>query len=200
MSCLWLIIPVKPFGEGKSRLAASLTAAQRAQLSQRLLARALATAQETQRFTGRLVVSRGGAVREFAAAMGAAVLAEAGVGLNAALDQARTAAVAAGADAILVLPADLPQVTAADLHRLVDTRRGKAGVVIAPSRDGGTNALLLWPPDVLDFDFGPDSFRRHCSQAERKGLAVAVIDTPSLAFDLDRPEDMVRVAADSPES
>ena len=188
----WLIIPVKPFGKGKSRLAASLSIQQRAELSSRLLERLLRTARNTGLFGELLVISRDPAVRAVAAAAAAAVLCEAGSGLNAALSQARTAAGAAGAGAILVLPADLPQVTEADLLRLVDACRGAAGAVIAPSRDGGTNALLLWPPDALDFEFGPDSFRRHCEQAKRKGLAVYVIDSPTLAFDLDRPDDLAQ--------
>lgn len=190
MTELWLIIPVKPFGEGKSRLAASLSPAQRAALSERLLGGVLRLAHETGRFAARLVISRDPAVAAAATAAGAVALGEERSGLNAALSQARSAAVAAGAGAILVLPADLPQVTAADLQRLVDACQGEAGVVIAPSRDGGTNALLLWPPDVLDFDFGPDSFRRHCDQAGRKGLIVCVVDSPTLAFDLDRPQDL----------
>ena len=55
---LWLVTPVKPFDESKSRLAAVLSQAERAALSRSLLERTLRLAQDSGRFTGLLVVSR----------------------------------------------------------------------------------------------------------------------------------------------
>jgi 2-phospho-L-lactate guanylyltransferase len=81
-------------------------------------------------------------------------------------------------------------VTASDLHRLLATLTGSPSVVIAPSHDGGTNALLLVPPDVIDFAFGPDSFREHHRQAIQAGVSIQIIESPTLAFDIDRPGDL----------
>lgn len=187
---LWVIVPVKPFGEGKSRLDSVLDAPQRTALNRRLLRRVLDTTRESGLANHILVISRDPAVLELASATGADVMYEAGDDLNGALESARAQARAAGAGAVLILPSDLPLVTVDDLARLYALAGEGDGVVIAPSRDGGTNALLLRPPQLLDFTYGPDSFRRHCRQAQKKGYRCQTLTSPTLAFDLDWPQDL----------
>ncbi|MCX6040749.1 MAG: hypothetical protein NTV69_06415, partial [Caldilinea sp.] len=85
---LWLIVPVKPFNEGKSRLSRALQPAQRAELSARLLAQTLSTAQHSARFDQIVVVSRDPAVLAAARTAAALGLPEAGTELNPALAQA----------------------------------------------------------------------------------------------------------------
>ena len=64
-------------------------------------------------------------------------------------------------------------------------------VVIAPDRhEKGTNALLLSPANLIEYDFGGDSFRRHCERARRAGARLEVVKLPSLGLDLDLPEDL----------
>ena len=63
-------------------------------------------------------------------------------------------------------------------------------MVIAPSHDGGTNALLLHPPQTLTFAFGEQSFARHCTLAEQMRLTYHVFKSPTLSFDLDWPTDL----------
>jgi 2-phospho-L-lactate guanylyltransferase len=140
---------------------------------------------------GVAVISRDPAVRALAAAQGAQPLVERGYDLNAALEQARAAVVAAGAAAVLVLPADLPLLTAEDLAGLCAQAQLGDGVVIAPSHDGGTNALLLRPPLALPYAFGVDSFARHCALAAAAGLPCRVYRSPTLAWDVDTPEDLL---------
>lgn len=198
---LWLIVPMKTLAQSKSRLSPVLKAEERQQLSQHLLVQTLALAGEVAELAGILVISRDPGVHALALAAGAHVLQEQtayngespDVLLNRALSAARQEAVAQGADALLVLPADLPLLTTTEIHTLVE--RGKQlnrGLVIAASRDGGTNALLLRPPDVLDFAYGPASYTRHVQQAHQAGLTVDVVDSPSLALDLDTPQDLQR--------
>ncbi len=171
---LWLIVPVKPLAQSKSRLSPVLGGEERQRLSQQLLVQTLAVAGEVAELAGTLVISRDPVVHALAQAAGVQVVREgdplngenADLLLNRALTAARAEALACGADALLILPADLPLLTAADMRALA--QRGRAlgrGVVIAPSGDGGTNALLLIPPDALTFAYGPDSFARHVQQA-----------------------------------
>jgi 2-phospho-L-lactate guanylyltransferase len=69
-------------------------------------------------------------------------------------------------------------------------------VVIVPDRHGqGTNALLLTPPDVMEPAFGEGSFARHAARARAAGAAVRVADLPSLALDVDTPEDLAALLA-----
>src|SRR6266540_2185974 len=58
---------------------------------------------------------------------------------------------ARGAAATLVLHADIPLVTPGEIERMVVSRSGARGAVIAPARDSGTNALLTWPPLALPY-------------------------------------------------
>jgi 2-phospho-L-lactate guanylyltransferase len=64
-------------------------------------------------------------------------------------------------------------------------------VVIAPDRHGkGTNALLVAPASLIEYDFGGDSFERHCERARRAGARLEIVNLPSLGLDLDVPEDL----------
>ena len=66
-------------------------------------------------------------------------------------------------------------------------------VRIAPDEAGaGTNALYVRPPDLLSFDYGGASCRRHLAQARARGARVDRIDRPGLRFDLDTPDDLER--------
>jgi 2-phospho-L-lactate/phosphoenolpyruvate guanylyltransferase len=96
---------------------------------------------------------------------------------------------ARGAERVLLVPGDCPLLDPAELERLL----GEAGpgVTIVPDRHGtGTNALVLDPPDVMAPSFGPGSCARHAALAAGAGARVRIVDVPSLAFDVDTPEDL----------
>lgn len=196
---LWLVVPVKPFGEGKSRLAQTIDRAQRDALSRRWLTTVLTTAKAWGGFKGMVVISHDPAVWALAEALGARPVKETGEGLNPALEQARVVALDAGAEAILVLPSDLPLLTVSDLVELGDLALEGRGVVIAPSHDGGTNALLLRPPDAIPYGFGAASFARHLAFTQAAGLPYRVYHSHTLALDVDHPEDLAAVSAETPQ-
>jgi len=187
---LWLLIPVKSFAESKSRLSPILPDAQRVNLSRRMLERLLETVRTVEAISRIVVVSRDPDVLALAAAGKAETVQERGYDLNGALDQARSRAVEEGAEAVMVLPIDLPLLTAKDIVQLCTLGRRQRTVVIAPSRDGGTNALLLRPPHTIDFAFGVNSCQRHRDLATDAGITSQILDSPTLALDLDRPEDL----------
>ena len=69
-------------------------------------------------------------------------------------------------------------------------------VVVVPDRHRlGTNALLISPVGLIDYDFGPDSFQRHCQRVIDKGARLEICELPSLALDVDMPEDLAMVGA-----
>ena len=109
--------------------------------------------------------------------------------LNAALTQAARYAVARGATKVLILPTDMPNLTAEDVQAMASPRGRGPQIIIAPSRDGGTNALMLQPGQAIPFAFGRDSFRRHRRLAMEAGIPVRVVESDSLLFDVDLPED-----------
>lgn len=189
---LWLIVPVKPLNEGKSRLADTLTPHQRAELMRSMLQHVLDQANAAASLHEIVVISRDPQVWAIAHLAGAGVIHEQGQELNQALEQARQQAVAHAADAMLVLPADLPLLTLEDIQHLAAHAARHPGVVIAPSRDGGTSALVLRPPTAIPFGFGPDSFARHCQAAQQAGLPCHVFASATLAFDMDVRADWQR--------
>ena len=193
---LFAVVPVKPLATGKSRLAGVLSEAERVRLNRRFLDHVLAVTGETPGAARTIVVSRDSAVLALAAERGAHAVEEPGErGLNAALHAARAAAVLQGAEALLVVPTDLPLLRAADIDAMagqLESRRPT--MLIAPDRAGtGTNALLLAPPGALDFAFGPDSLAAHLAAARDAGLASSVVHLGNLSFDVDTPEDYRRL-------
>lgn len=185
----WLLAPVKPFAEAKSRLASVLTPAERSSLMRSLLERTLALTLESDLFARMLVVSRDPRVWEVARRAGAYTLPELGEDLNSALAQGRRFAAAAGVEQLLILPADLPWLTLLDLQAVCALGERGNGVVVGPAQDGGTNVLHLRLPSDLPFCFGEQSFRRHMEAARAAGLTPVVYSSPTLQFDLDTPAD-----------
>lgn len=194
----WLIIPAKPFTEAKSRLASVLSTSQRTALSAHLLERTLHIAVAADCFARMIVVSRDPAALTLAMHGGALPLAETGADLNAAIEQACQHAVVLGATAALILPADLPHLCIDDLHALIAASGNGQRIVMAPSGDGGTNALLLPLPPPFACAFGPASYCTHRLRAARAGFAIQDVHTTTLRFDLDTPRDWAKLVADAP--
>ena len=195
MEC-WAIIPVKPLRAGKSRLAA-VTGRGAARRAQRTLFGRVLTATlgmfKPERIA--VVTSRRVAAARWCAARGFTALQDPGGGLNAALGLACRYAADRGARAVVVLPSDLPNVTADDVKALVATLGSGPGCVIAPDQqEEGTNALALAPPHADFFRFGPDSFQAHIEAAKARGLKMRILRRPGLAHDLDTPEEYRRYA------
>lgn len=191
----WLLAPVKPLAEAKSRLAPVLGMADRSALARRLLERTLALAQQSSLFDHILVVSRDPLVWEIARAAGADALPELRGDLNSALQQGACHAWRQGAHRALIVPADLPLLRLEDILALCALGEEGNGLVIGPAQDGGTNALYLRLPPALPFCFGEDSFARHLAAARAAGLIVQVYDSPTLRFDLDLPEHWLALSA-----
>ena len=182
-----IIVPVKPLAQAKSRLGTVLSADQRAEVMRGLLERVIGAAREVAPVS---VVTADRAVARWACASGAEVIDEGEVmGLNAAARLGVDHALRDGEMTAMILAADLPDVTAAALRAMIARTRPGA-VIIGPSRDGGTNALILAPRLDFCFAYGPDSFARHSGEARRLGLEVVVHEVPALSVDIDWPEDL----------
>jgi 2-phospho-L-lactate guanylyltransferase len=93
---------------------------------------------------------------------------------------------------VLVLPADLALLSAADIDALVAALpEFGPGLVLAPDRHGsGTNALLARPAGVVGHHFGHGSFEAHSAAARDLSIACVVVETPGLALDVDSQDDL----------
>ena len=177
--------PVKSLSRAKSRLAPALSPLERGALTLAMLEDMLDVTFEIPGWET-WVVSPDEVALEISARRGAKPIPEERGPLSAADPAGGVAREGRSeADALAVLPGDLPMVTAQALHAAVKTL---GAVVLAPASDGtGTSLLLRRPPRAIPSRFGPDSFRRHRDLAAARGLPVAVVELPELAFDLDRP-------------
>jgi 2-phospho-L-lactate guanylyltransferase len=193
---IFAVVPVKSLETAKSRLSTTLSAEERARLVETLLRRVLRALADSGSIAQSAVVSPDPRALAIAAAAGAAALPQAGTGLNEALEQARTWAVAGGADTLLVLLGDLPLLEGADIAAMAEIAAdpvwGAPVVVLAPDRHRrGTNALLLRPPDTLPFHFGYDSYAKHVDEARAGGVELMIYRSPGTEFDLDTPGDLL---------
>lgn len=203
-----VVVPLRGTDSGKSRLGQALDAEERGVLVLGLLARTLdvlAAWPPAQRI---YLVTGDAATGELARrAQPELVLINEphDGGLNAALRVARDAAVGAGATAVLMLPTDLPLLDGAALDRLLDgadaalaAGKGHALVVVAPAdARGGTNALLVTPPTLIEPCFGEASLEAHLRAAALADATVQLVLDPALGFDLDTPDDLERLDTDA---
>jgi 2-phospho-L-lactate guanylyltransferase len=192
---LWTIVPVKPLQSGKSRLSDVLTSDERIALNTCLLSNTLDTLKQIDEIEHILVVSRDPKVLAVARKFGARTVQENGAShLNAALTLGTIFARQHTALGILILPADLPLLTKDDIYTLIKKAQDPPVVVIVPDhRQQGTNALLVSPAGLIEYEFGPGSFQRHCERARAAGARLVICDLPALSLDVDLPEDLDRI-------
>jgi 2-phospho-L-lactate guanylyltransferase len=192
---IWAIVPVKPLRRGKSRLAGLLTEDQRTRLNRFLLEHVLTILKDIPEIEHTLVVSRDPTALALTRAMGGRTVLEGGAPqFNTALKRATAVAIGHGANAVLILPADLPLITGADIKNILKRGMVPPVLVIVPDRRAdGTNALLVNPAGLIDYEYGPESSQRHAERGEKAGGQVKIIHSKTIGLDLDLPEDMEMV-------
>jgi len=188
------VLPVKSFDRAKQRLRPGLDPHSREQLAEVMFLDVLealgATAVDEV-----VVVSGGTAARRIAHEYGATAVEDRDEGHNAAAALGVRAARAVGAQRVLLVPGDCPAIDPTEVDELLERPVSPPSALIVPDRHGtGTNALLLTPPDALAPAFGPGSCRRHLDTAPAAGTEAEVVKVPSLALDIDTPEDLGALA------
>lgn len=189
------IVPIKRFGDAKSRLAGTSAAGLRPALAEAMLTDVLAELRGCARLDRIIVVSGERAVARIAAALGADHLDDpddAGHSQAAAIGV--TDAIGRGSTCVALLPGDCPLVSADEIDAALAEMR--EGVAVIPDRHGsGTNGLILSPPDAIGPAFGPGSRERHLSLAADAGVPAWIREIPSLALDLDTGDDLRELSA-----
>ena len=95
------------------------------------------------------------------------------------------------AQAMLILPADLPLVSRDELNTLIRDQEDRS-IRIAGARDqDGTNALVMKPPHLLATSFGVGSFKRHKKIAKALSVKIEEVNLPGLSFDVDTEKDLI---------
>lgn len=182
---------MKPLPAAKTRLAPVLASSARAALAEAMLKQVLGVAVQQRSLCGVLVVSRDPQVLTLAREAGAEALREPAEGdLNAALRLGAAALSHHRATHALILPADLPFVTSRDIALMLEPA---ADCVIASDAERtGTNALRLPLPFPFSPQYGQHSFQRHLQSSRACGLSVQVVESATLALDVDTPADLAQ--------
>jgi 2-phospho-L-lactate/phosphoenolpyruvate guanylyltransferase len=185
------ILPVKSFGEAKQRLGAEYQPGARRALAESMFADVLTALRRTDGITSILVVTGDITAERLGGGYGAKVVVDreeqgqthaAQIGLRRALDQ--------GFERVVLVPSDTPALVPAELESLITPRAGTEALIVPDRHGTGTNALVLSPPSALEPAFGPDSRARHVQLAEDAGVAYEIVEVPSLALDVDTPDDL----------
>jgi len=187
------VLPVKRFDSAKLRLESLLAPGPRRALAEAMLSDVLVALRRAESVDAVLVVTADPVAERIAASHDADTLPdEREDGQSPAAEAGLAAAARGRADRALLVPGDCPLLDPAELDSLLGRPRAAgAHAIIVPDRHGsGTNALLLEPPGSLAPAFGEDSLARHLEGARAAGLAHEVAEVPSLALDVDTPDDL----------
>lgn len=198
---LLMIMPMKTPALAKARLSQVLPAHRREDLAFTLFVRSQLFWARRFAQVDRLVVTPSPFLKPLCEALGAACLLEADMaGLNVAAARGCRWARQRGYGQVLLMPADMAVWCVREIRLLLDMGQ-RHEVVIVPSRDGGTNALLLrmsaMAADVgradggLRFCYGPGSAMAHYGAASERGLSVVFCCLPNLSRDVDWPADYI---------
>ncbi|MBM3799948.1 MAG: 2-phospho-L-lactate guanylyltransferase [Actinobacteria bacterium] len=191
-----LVIPVRSFEHGKSRLADRFTPDQRSRLA-RAMAEVVVGPRDVDDGVGTIIVCNDDSVAHWARSRAATVVITDATGLNPSLTATRDSVLrSTDADWVVVAHADLPLAT--DIVGVIGAaiaaqpRDGDRVLIATDRRRDGTNVLALPRATFArwEFMYGPGSLEAHRAQAKRLGLQVIEIDDASLAIDIDTHDDL----------
>jgi 2-phospho-L-lactate guanylyltransferase len=189
-----ILVPVKNLSGAKQRLAAVLDQTARTELAQAMLHDVVsALAAWIARPACALVTSDSFAI-ELARQYDLEIIPDpANPGETGAIEMATNICIARGIESTLVVPADIPLIQASELAQILQAAP-KEGSVLVPAADGrGTNAAFRRPSNLFPLRFGNDSFKPHLAAAQATGTTCIVLQLPSIAVDVDNPEDLQQV-------
>ena len=179
-----MLIPIKAFAVAKQRLSSLLSNQERAELARAMAAVVIKAAKPLEAH----VVCDDDEVATFAESLGATIEWTSEPSLNGAVQDAADGLGKRGVQRIIVCHADLP--FAKDLSALALAETTEA-LLVADRRGEGTNVLSVPAATGFTFSYGPGSFARHQLQAQLCNLTATVVDSDSLSWDVDEPEDLL---------
>jgi 2-phospho-L-lactate guanylyltransferase len=189
-----VIVPVKRLTEAKSRLRSCLGDAEREALVLDMLGHVLSAARAASRVAAVCVVTPDPEIARHAHARGARAVRDEGFGLNAGLRGALHDPAITAASAWLVLPADLPQINAEAIDRMLAKADTARHLAIAPDQHLTGTSALAWRGAAFDgFHFGPHSFAAHQRAGRDAGFTVAALPACPELFDVDDAGDLSRL-------
>lgn len=193
---MWALVPIKSHALAKQRLARVLNPAQRSALVQAMASDLLVALGQVEQLSGRIaIVGSDRFASSLAEKFNFRLLSETGdMGLNKALEFARTILVSDGADELMVIHADLPLARPETISRFLDGHAAMTPPAVSLISDRplrGTNCVAMSPTDALPMLFGGRSLERFSQAAKDRRIQLNIHSAQELQFDLDEPCDLV---------
>ena len=191
-----ILVPVKNLAAAKQRLAAVLDQPARTELAQAMLHDVAATLAAWPRRPACALVTSDPFALDLARQYDFEIIPDpANPGETGAIEMATRLCVSRGIDSTLVIPADIPLIQASELDQ-ISAQVPDEGSLLVPANDGrGTNAAFRRPANLFPLRFGNDSFKPHLAAARATGKPCVVLQLPSIAVDVDNPEDLRQLLA-----
>lgn len=191
-----ILVPVKDLSKAKQRLSAVLSAEERFELAQVMCRDVLETLANWKKRPAVAVVTSDSFACDLAMRFGFDVIEDSeNAGETDAIEMATAVCLERGETSTLVIPADIPLIESAELERIPEAAPVPGSLLVPDAARRGTNAAWRAPANLFPLRFGNDSFLPHLAAANATGLACTVLELPSIARDIDRPEDLWVVAA-----
>jgi 2-phospho-L-lactate guanylyltransferase len=183
------VVPIKDLGLAKSRLAGMLSPEQRAALALEMLGHVLDVLRRSEAISAIAVISPDAEGLDLPP--GVTRIEQKRTGLNNLLYQGREWTAQLGADALMVVFADLPLLTSEDITAMIRLADRDSTVVLAPDRhEVGTNAMIVRPVSLAHFSFGTRSYSIHSAKYAETGARVIAYKSLGTSLDLDTPDDL----------
>jgi 2-phospho-L-lactate guanylyltransferase len=183
-----LLVPVKTLGNAKQRLGQAFDQPRRTLLAQAMLRDVLVAASGVTDRLDVFLVTGDTQAKALADEFGFAVIDDpVNQSETAAIEMATLWSIEHGYDMTLVVPGDIPLITSAELHCVLDAAP-EEGAVIVPAYDRrGSNCVLRRPAGIVPLRFGNDSFLPHCEAMRNTGKALIILELPGIGLDIDHP-------------
>jgi 2-phospho-L-lactate guanylyltransferase len=189
-----ILIPVKDLKNAKQRLASVLPQGARTELARAMLEDVLEAIAACAHRPPVTLVTRDPVALILASRFSSEVIADhANASETDAIATATCICDSRGVPYTLVLPADIPLITADELKRIYDAAPPQ-GSVLVPAADGrGTNAVFRSPAGLFPLQFGNESFQPHLAAARATGKPCTILELPGIGLDVDNPADLRQI-------
>lgn len=184
-----ILIPVKNLAAAKQRLASMLDQPSRTELAQAMLLDVLhAVANCSAKQVA--IVTTDAYATQMAREFNFEIMADSNMSETTAIEFATQICESREIESTLVIPGDIPLITANELDRILKAAPTE-GSVLVPAADGrGTNAAFRRPAGLFPLRFGNDSFKPHLAAARATEKPCIVLSLPGIALDIDAPLDL----------
>ncbi|MHA1377815.1 MAG: 2-phospho-L-lactate guanylyltransferase [Candidatus Helarchaeota archaeon] len=188
----FIIIPVKSAKFAKLRLAPILDTKQRKNLCINMYKDVIKAVDETKTENKLLTISSDPSILRIGRKFGDIITENTQSEINSSINVAISRALENHAESVLIIPADIPLILSNDIDEIFKYKIKAPTMIITPSiRKNGTNLLYLAPPDIVEIQYGENSFQKHLEKASKiENLNLIIHKSENISLDIDLPEDL----------